>query len=131
MSPQTNGTPSPFARTGYFPAAPTPEPRPAARLSSELSTRSPDGVVVLPWWANGWLTKGFALMAGMIVMASLVFVSSLRAEQEAEGRGRSASTKSGMVSGRATATPNTPRNTRDGKATSRPRVGSAKSGVID
>lgn len=70
-------------------------------------------------------------MAGMIVMGSLVFVSSLRAEQEGEGRGRSASTKSGLVTGRATASPNNPRNARDPKSNPRPRAGSTKSGVID
>ncbi len=123
MSPQTNGTPSPFAQTGLFPIAPTPVPTPEAFRYGPDATR-----LALPWWANGWLTKGFALMAGAIVMASLVVVSSLRAEQDAEGHGRPASTKSGIVSVRAT---NNPRNARDSKSTPRPRAGSTKSGVID
>jgi hypothetical protein len=68
-------------------------------------------------------------MAGMIVMASLVFVSSLRAEREAEGRGPSASTRPGIVSGRASTQP---RNAREVKSTPlRPRAGSTKNGVVD
>ena len=123
MSPQTNGTPSPFAQTGFFPIAPTPVPTPEAFRYGPDAARP-----ALPWWANGWLTKGFALMAGAIVMASLVFVSSLRAEREAEDRGPSASAKPGIVSVRAT---NDPRNARNSKSTLRPRAGSTKSGVID
>jgi hypothetical protein len=131
MSPQTNDTPSPFARTEAFPFH-FPLAASEAGATGDIAAQPHRAArAVLPWWADGWLTKGFALMLGMIVMASLILVSSLRAEREAEGTGRSASTKSGIVSGRATTSPNNARNARQPKSSPRPRPGSTKSGVID
>ena len=126
MSPQTNGMPSPFARTEVFPLASVAPVTGHTVLQPAQAARA-----ALPWWADGWLIKGFALMLGMIVMASLIFVSSLRAEHDSDGSKPSASTKSGIVSGRATTAPNNARNARDLKSTPRPRAGSTKSGVID
>lgn len=131
MSPQTNGMPSPFARTEVFPLVSVAPVASAARVMGDTVVQPAQVArAALPWWADGWLTKGFALMLGMVVMAALIFVSSLRAEHDTDGSRPSASTKSGIVSGRTTA-PNDARNARDLKSTPRPRAGSTKSGVVD